>query len=234
MIKKPLVVIALLALTWTLGACGQAQPNAGTRYDSRGPSQIQPGNDINSESDGGSEKQSELEAGRILETNFSGLGTVTYQVTSVELVESWEAVGISADKLTNERELRTGDRIMLVYLTVKNADVPSDAILAQEASINCFHTVTREQLEEESSTSADGLPGPMGPAGIEPSYFDNAFYENGAPSDKRYFQYELPTAGESIEVVVGWVIPAKEILALENNEMYLQHIVSGELLLIQI
>ena len=225
---KKFLLIAMFLLSIMLCACTQAQPNPGTRFDARGPNE-----DTQESHNSGGETGAESEVKDSMETDYYGLGTVVYEVASVDLAESWDAASISVEDIINARELGTGDRIVLVSINVSNIDVSPDVTLAKEALINCFRAVTKKELDEDNSyKGANGAPGPAS-AGIEASYFNNAYREDGVLSDNRYFQYELPKPGESVELVLGWIIAFEDMPAFLNNEFFLQHSVSGECLLLK-
>jgi len=190
-----------------LGACGQAQPNEGTRDANNGSVSAEP------------EKLQDMYD--IWKTNYFGKGTVTYQINSLELKNNWEEAGISEGELGDDYQLKAGDKVLLISIAVNNIDVPADEHHAQEAYIN-FKLISSASNEKEHYLS-------------EPSYFNKAFRdEEGNLSEKRYYQYTLLAPGESVDVVLGWVIRSEDIDRLEGNKLYLSEGLSNYMVPISI
>lgn len=212
MTKKLPLLLTAIALIGMLSACGQAQPNEGTLDINEGTADAVDKPD----------RQKLQDMYDIIETDFFGEGTVTYQVNSLELKNSWEEAGISEDELCNDYHLKAGDKVLLISIAVNNIDVPLDNDYAQENLISICLESSSAQNEKDYYFS-------------EPSYFDKAFRdEDGNLSEKRYYQYTLPAPGESVDVVLGWVIFSEDIDRLEANELYLSEGLSNSIVPISI
>lgn len=165
--------------------------------------------------------------------SFYGLGSVEYSFSNIRVEDNWVIANIPSDRLATDRTLTHSDKILLASISVRNIDVQSDEELAKEALINRFHITTEQLIYEHSNITSNGEPGPAGAISVEPVYFDNAYTENGILSLEKYFQYELPSIGSSVDYIIGWVITEEMASALTSNQLYVQDNTSGEYLLIR-
>lgn len=209
-----------------LCACQSAQPNEGTRSINVGGGAIaqlresapSPG-DLDNAVPTPPSFNSVVE-GNALETDFFGEGTVTYRINSSALHSDWDSAGLREEELAYMKELGADDKVLLVSIAVENVSVSADSPRAAAALINCF------QISLQDSLGDDNID-------IAASYFDNPFKsEEGTISEKQYFQYSLPSPGESVEVVLGWAIPARYASELGAGETYLTHTLSRDSLML--
>jgi hypothetical protein len=226
--KKPLYLLPFIFITLTgaLYACQPAQPNDGTRSVNVGGGAIaqpresaqSPGN-LDDVAPTPPSFNSVVE-GDALETDFFGEGTVTYRVNSSALYNGWYSAGLREEELAQMKSPSADDKVLLVSITVENVSVSADSPRAVAALINCFQI---------------SLQNPLGHGSIDiaASYFDNPFMsEEGNISEKQYFQYSLPSPGESVEAMLGWVIPGRYASELGMGETYLAHALSGDSLML--
>jgi hypothetical protein len=159
--------------------------------------------------------------GNTLETDFFGEGTVTYRVNSSWLHSGWDDIGLNEEDRAYVKSTDAGDKVLLVSITAENVNVSVNSPRAKEALANCFQISLKKTLEH-------------GDIDIAATYFDNPFREeDGSISEKQYFRYSLPGLAESVDLLLGWVIPARYADELATEEIYLTHTLSGNSLILE-
>lgn len=226
--KGKIIVVFLCMVMF--GACNQVQPNEGARIalaESKEQSILPSTNEIDAE---GKENRTDhveptptvqLNIPTVQDSTFTaslGFGEVEYTINSLSTYDSWDDAGISEEMLAYQKQLGIGDKILLASITVENISVPSDNQFARDAAINCFNLMSAKELKSDH------------PVGTVPIYFDNPYYENGVISETRYFQYELPSMGNSTNVVLGWILYSDEVESAEEEGVFLLYTISGKII----
>ena len=134
------------------------------------------------------------------ETSF---GHMNYYINEIKMSDSLAEAGIAEDDY-NKSGSDTYDHYLTVSITVENIDLTSVDEESEEeinsALINEFVLYIKDSAEE--------IP-------IEPVYFNLGEVQN---SDvKRYFEYELPKAGETLDVVVAYGFSDEDISSLKTD-----------------
>jgi len=217
--KKILTIILLLTiLSGMLSACGQVQPNEGTRgtvyIDNEGDhtfhsigAQI-PQNTYNDIIDC---QEYGIEGTNVLKTDYYDGGTVSYQVLSLTFFDNWQDAGISEDSLILN-PYKDGDMIFCIQIRLSNIDVPANYNQGEEGLKNCFRLYCDVQNDAEISDYG-------------PTYINYIVEESYRPPDlQRYsFQHEFPAEGESIDIVFYWVLIKEWISPFMADDIYLLH-----------
>ena len=135
------------------------------------------------------------------ETSF---GHMNYYINEIKMSDSLAEAGIAEDDYSKSGK-DTFDHYLTVSITVENVDIaPADESEAEEiqntALINIFDMCIKDDAEERY---------------VEPAYFDLG----GIASQEvnRYFEYELPKAGETLDVVVAYGFSDEDISSLKTD-----------------
>lgn len=136
--------------------------------------------------------------------DFSGFGQVNYYINEIKMADSLAEARIAEDDY-NKSGNDTYDHYITVSMTVENVDIaPADEAGAEEIQnsslINVFDMCIKDDAEEMH---------------VEPAYFDLG----GIASQEvnRYFEYELPKAGETLDVVLAYGFSDKDISSLKTD-----------------
>lgn len=134
------------------------------------------------------------------ETSF---GHMNYYINEIKMSDSLAEAGIAEDDYSKSGK-DTFDHYLTVSITVENIDLTSVDEESEEeinsALINEFVLYIKDSAEE--------IP-------IEPVYFNLGGVQN---SDvKRYFEYELPKAGETLDVVLAYGLSDRNISSLKKD-----------------
>lgn len=205
--KPTALILVCISLILTLCACSQPRVN-GERL---------PNND-NMENIGSSDQEEEdygsdytmgkyVEAGKVFETDDfdgSGSGHVNFYVKDVKMADNMEDAGIDSAKYQLSGH-RTYDYYVAVSLTIENVDVAVDDGATADYSDHVKYPYISFRLRVDDDADVE----------IEPDYFDQGGVAN--PDSKRYFQYELPGIGETLDVVIAFGID-KELLDLRETK----------------
>ena len=148
-----------------------------------------------------------VEAGKVFETDDfdgSGSGHVNFYVKDVKMADNMEDAGIDSAKYQLSGH-RTYDYYVAVSLTIENVDVAVDDGATADYSDHVKYPYISFRLRVDDDADVE----------IEPDYFDQGGVAN--PDSKRYFQYELPGIGETLDVVIAFGID-KELLDLRETK----------------
>ena len=204
--KQYFVLVMASALLAVMGACAPMQPNPDTVQNGEGPAietSVSSEEASPQEKENGSQPLSSVvtqETYSVLQTEYHG-GTVSYQVESVSLEESYEAAGVNAAQVVGQQELREGEAFLTITFSLENESL-DPAILEGDYLVNNFFLVTQETVDAHQE----------GAVFNSPIYFDQA-----VDDEKRYFALELPAIGESTKITLGWALPATDLLPLEYS-----------------
>ena len=214
--KQYFVLVMASALLAVMGACAPMQPNPDTVQNGEGPAietSVSSEEASPQEKENGSQPLSSVvtqETYSVLQTEYHG-GTVSYQVESVSLEESYEAAGVNAAQVVGQQELREGEAFLTITFSLENESL-DPAILEGDYLVNNFFLVTQETVDAHQE----------GAVFNSPIYFDQA-----VDDEKRYFALELTAIGESTEITLGWVLSTTDLQALENNRLNLVYTTMG-------
>ena len=214
--KQYFVLVMASALLAVMGACARMQPNPDTVQNGEGPAietSVSSEEASPQEKENGSQPLSSVvtqETYSVLQTEYHG-GTVSYQVESVSLEESYEAAGVNAAQVVGQQELREGEAFLTITFSLENESL-DPAILEGDYLVNNFFLVTQETVDAHQE----------GAVFNSPIYFDQA-----VDDEKRYFALELPAIGESTKITLGWALPATDLQALESNQLNLVYSTMG-------
>ena len=145
-----------------------------------------------------------VEAGKVFETdNFdgSGAGHVNFYVNDVKMADDMEGAGIDNAKYQLSGS-RAYDYYVAISLTIENVDVPVDVI---DSEFVRFPFISHFRMHIGDDIA------------IEPAYFDQGGVAD--PDPKRYFQYELPGIGETLDVVIAYGLTDKG----KNKPLFLSY-----------
>lgn len=135
---------------------------------------------------------------------------INYYVNEIKLVDSLEDAGIDKEAYQLS-DSRTYDHYITVSMTIENVAVPVDDEDFDNSFlfyINSFR-LRRQMRDGKIDYSAD--------------YFDRGGVASSDP--KSYFQYQLPSIGEKLDVMIAFGLSDEEISAIKaNNEpLFLHH-----------
>lgn len=211
MIKHTKILILIFiftALASTLCACAQSQINVDRFPSSENAESLDlSGSDAdrNDESDNALGKY--VETDKVFEQDdFFGYGHVNFYVNDIKLADNMNDAGID-EAIYQLSGYSTYDYYIAVSLTIENIDVPVDgnAVDIEYVKfplINHFRLHT--QSEDENRV-------------YNVKYFDLGGVAN--PDEKRYFQYELPKLGETMDVTIAFGMSREDVSAIKaNNE----------------
>ena len=194
-LKRIISIILCAALALILcSACGQTEVNS-DRISGR-----------NDNDSGGGPTIDDFEnvgADGIFQKNFGGFGLVNFHINEIKMAGSLAEAGITEDDY-NKSGSDTYDHYLTVSITVENIDLTAvDEESAEEinsALINEFVLYIKDSAEE--------IP-------IAPVYFNLGGVQN---SDvKRYFEYSLPKAGETLDVLLAFGLSDRDIFSLKKD-----------------
>ena len=214
--KQYFVLVMASALLAVMGACAPMQPNPDTVQNGEDPAietSVSSEEASPQEKENGSQPLSSVVTQKtysVLQTEYHG-GTVSYQVESVSLEESYEAAGVNAAQVVGQQELREGEAFLTITFSLENESL-DPAILEGDYLVNNFFLVTQETVDAHQE----------GAVFNSPIYFDQA-----VDDEKRYFALELPAIGESTKITLGWALPATDLQALESNQLNLVYSTMG-------
>ena len=131
-------------------------------------------------------------------------GQINYYINEIKMSDSLAEAGIAEDDY-NKSGNDTYDHYLTVSITVENVDIaPADESEAEEIQnsslINVFNMYIKGDAEE--------IP-------VEPVYFNLGGIANQEAN--RYFEYELPKVGETLDVVVAFGFSDKDISSLKEG-----------------
>lgn len=200
-LKRIISIILCAALVLILcSACGDTKVNS-DRLSGRNDNDSGGGPTIDDYENVGSDG--------IFQENFGGFGQVNYHINEIRMADSLAEAGI-AEADYNKSGNHTYAHYITVSITVENVDATAVDEESEEeinsALINEFVLYIKESAEESP---------------IEPRYFNLGGVQNSEA--KRYFEYELPKAGETLDVVVAYGFSDKDISSLKTggDELYL-------------
>lgn len=140
----------------------------------------------------------------IFRNDFYGYGHVNYYINEVKMADSLAEAGI-AEADYNKSGNDTCDYYITVSITIENVDIApaeeGDAEEIQNSSlINVFYMYIKDDAEEKP---------------IEPVYFNLGGVQSS--DEKRYYEYELPKAGETLDVVLAFGFSDEDISDLKKD-----------------
>lgn len=210
MIKNTKILILIFiftALTFTLCACAQSQVNGDrlTGSESPGNSDMSTsGEDTVDESDTILGKY--VDADKVFEQDdFFGYGHVNFYVNDIKQADNMSDAGID-EAIYQLSGSPSYDYYITVSLTIENVDVPVD----DESIDESFKTplINGFRLHRQVKNDNDSRD-------YELAYFDLGGVANS--DAKRYFQYQLPNPGETLDVVIGFGLKDYDLSDIKNN-----------------
>ena len=203
-VKAKMLIFVCISLVFTLCACAQSQVNS-DRLPGNGNTETTDPSDEDGTYDESDYTMGEyVEAGKVFETdNFdgSGAGHVNFYVNDVKMADDMEGAGIDSAKYQLSGS-RAYDYYVAISLTIENVDVPVDVIDSEFVRFP-FISHFRMHIGDDMA--------------IEPAYFDQGGVAD--PDPKRYFQYELPGIGETLDVVIAYGLTDKG----KNKPLFLSY-----------
>lgn len=239
--KTKLISLLCAALLLTLCSCAQSQVNSdrlinGTDGVETGTASA--GDLTDSEGDGTEDAylntSSEIELGpvgpapthtetdgNVFEMNFFGYGQVRYYINDVHLADSMDAAGID-EAIYQLSGNRSYDYYLAISMSVENVDVPvgdedNAEAISNHSRMNDF------QLQGVENGSEVALI-------LEPKYFDRG--SMASTDAKRYFEYNLPDIGETLDVVIAFGFPSEALDTIQADSvaLYLCNTVTGDMI----
>ena len=202
--KPTALILVCISLILTLCACSQPRVNGERLPNNDNMENI--GSSDQEEEDYGSDytlgKYNEAEKAFQID-DYYGAGRINFYVNDVKTADSMEGAGIDSVKYQLSGS-RTYDYYVAVSLTIENVDVPvNDDAMGSESVKFSF-------INEFCMYIGSDIA-------IEPAYFDQGGVAN--PDPKRYFQYELPSMGETLDVVIAFGMTDHE----KNEPLFLSY-----------
>lgn len=203
---RPLILICIV-LILTLCSCAQSQVNGDrlTGSESPGNSDMSTsGEDTVDESDTILGKY--VDADKVFEQDdFFGYGHVNFYVNDIKQADNMSDAGID-EAIYQLSGSPSYDYYITVSLTIENVDVPVD----DESIDESFKTplINSFRLHRQVKNDNDSRD-------YELAYFDLGGVANS--DAKRYFQYQLPNPGETLDVVIGFGLKDYDLSDIKNN-----------------
>ena len=206
--KPTALILACISLILTLCACSQSRVNGERLPNNDNMENIGSSNqEEEEEEDYGSDytwgKYNEAEKAFQID-DYYGAGHINFYVNDVKMADNMEGAGIDSAKYQLSGH-RTYDYYVAVSLTIENVDVAVDDGATADYSDHVKYPYISFRLRVDDDADVE----------IEPDYFDQGGVAN--PDSKRYFQYELPGIGETLDVVIAFGID-KELLDLRETK----------------
>lgn len=213
--KVKMLILVCVALMFTLCACAQSQVN-GDRLTGSESS----GNSDMSTSDEDTVDESDTILGKYVDADkvfeqddFFGYGHVNFYVNDIKQADNMSDAGID-EAIYQLSGSPSYDYYITVSLTIENVDVSVD----DESIDESFKTplINSFRLHRQAKNDNDSRD-------YELAYFDLG---GAANSDaKRYFQYQLPNPGETLDVVIGFGLKDYDLSDIKNNNdsLYLRN-----------
>lgn len=195
-LKRIISIMLCAALALILcSACGQAKVNSDRLSD-----RTNNGSDTSPTID----DYENVEAGGTFQENFGGFGQVNYRINEIKMADSLAEAGI-AEADYNKSGKHTYDHYLTVSITIENIDV---AATDEESAKEIQDSSLINKFSMYSKDSAEEIP-------IAPVYFNLGGVQN---SDvKRYFEYKLPNAGETLDVLLAFGLSDRDISSLKKD-----------------
>ena len=194
LVKAKILIFVCISLVFTLCACAQSQVNSDRIPSNDNAETTDPSGEDGTYDESGYTMGEYVEAGKVFKTdNFdgSGAGHVNFYVNDVKMADDMEGAGIDSAKYQLSGS-RAYDYYVAISLTIENVDVPVDVIDSEFVRFP-FISHFRMRIGDDIA--------------IEPAYFDQGGVAD--PDPKRYFQYELPGIGETLDVVIAYGLTDK-------------------------
>ena len=194
LVKAKILIFVCISLVFTLCACAQSQVNSDRIPSNDNVETTDPSGEDGTYDESGYTMGEYVEAGKVFKTdNFdgSGAGHVNFYVNVVKMADDMEGAGIDSAKYQLSGS-RAYDYYVAISLTIENVDVPVDVIDSEFVRFP-FISHFRMRIGDDIA--------------IEPAYFDQGGVAD--PDPKRYFQYELPGIGETLDVVIAYGLTDK-------------------------
>lgn len=204
LVKAKMLIFVCISLVFTLCACAQSQVNSDRLPGNGNTETTDPSDEDGTYDESGYTMGEYVEAGKVFETdNFdgSGAGHVNFYVNDVKMADDMEGAGIDSAKYQLSGS-RAYDYYVAISLTIENVDVPVDVIDSEFVRFP-FISHFRMRIGDDIA--------------IEPAYFDQGGVAD--PDPKRYFQYELPGIGETLDVVIAYGLTDKG----KNKPLFLSY-----------
>ena len=204
LVKAKMLIFVCISLAFTLCACAQSQVN-GDRLPGNGNTETtDPSGEDGTYDESGYTMGEYVETEKVFETDSfdgSGAGHVNFYVNDVKMADNMEGAGIDNAKYQLSGS-RAYDYYVAISLTIENVDVPVDVIDSEFVRFP-FISHFRMHIGDDMA--------------IEPAYFDQGGVAD--PDPKRYFQYELPGIGETLDVVIAYGLTDKG----KNKPLFLSY-----------
>ena len=201
--KPTALILACISLILTLCACSQSRVN-GERLPNNDNMENIGSSNQEEEEDYGSDytwgKYNEAEKAFQID-DYYGAGHINFYVNDVKMADNMEGAGIDSAKYQLSGS-HTYDYYVAISLTIENVDVPVDVIDSEFVRFP-FISHFRMRIGDDIA--------------IEPAYFDQGGVAD--PDPKRYFQYELPGIGETLDVVIAYGLTDKG----KNKPLFLSY-----------
>ena len=194
LVKAKILIFVCISLVFTLCACAQSQVNSDRIPSNDNAETTDPSGEDGTYDESSYTMGEYVEAGKVFKTdNFdgSGAGHVNFYVNDVKMADDMEGAGIDSAKYQLSGS-RAYDYYVAISLTIENVDVPVDVIDSEFVRFP-FISHFRMRIGDDIA--------------IEPAYFDQGGVADLDP--KRYFQYELPGIGETLDVVIAYGLTDK-------------------------
>ena len=194
LVKAKILIFVCISLVFTLCACAQSQVNSDRIPSNDNAETTDPSGEDGTYDESSYTMGEYVEAGKVFKTdNFdgSGAGHVNFYVNDVKMADDMEGAGIDSAKYQLSGS-RAYDYYVAISLTIENVDVPVDVIDSEFVRFP-FISHFRMRIGDDIA--------------IEPAYFDQGGVAD--PDPKRYFQYELPGIGETLDVVIAYGLTDK-------------------------
>lgn len=151
------------------------------------------------------------------------VGVCEYRVDSWSLYDNWADAGISEEQLSAS-SYPVGDSGILLVTITQYCENRNEISLGREyMGVANFQPVAQSQID--GAKNSDDLQKYLyieTDIGRAPSYLDQP-----GPSEREYFYYFAPNAGESVTYTLGFVLSDTTRVAAENGTLLLWYTANG-------
>lgn len=205
--KVKMLILICAALMFALCSCAQSQVNSDrlTGSEKSENSNLSNSEEVVDENDTILGKY--VDADRVFkQDDFFGYGHVNFYVNDIKLADNMSDAGID-EAIYQLSGSPSYDYYITVSLTIENVDVPVDDGTIDDEFVK-FPLINNFRLHRQAKNDNDSRD-------YELAYFNRGGVANS--DTKRYFQYQLPNIGETLDAVIGFGLWDHELSDIRSN-----------------
>lgn len=220
------LTLICIALILALCSCAQSQVNSDrlTGSEKSENSNLSNSEEVVDENDTILGKY--VDADRVFkQDDFFGYGHVNFYVNDIKLADNMSDAGID-EAIYQLSGSPSYDYYITVSLTIENVDVPVDDGTIDDEFVKS-PLINSFRLHRQAKNDNDSRD------------YELAYFNRGgvASSDtKRYFQYQLPNIGETLDAVIGFGLWDHELsdIRSNNDSLYLRNTYMPDMMPIEV